>query len=206
MNSKSIKSSAHKAASLLAATLLLSACSQQDEPQQREAAPLEGAAIGGEFALIDQDGQPVRYSDFDGRYRMVYFGYTFCPDVCPIDLQKLMQGFALFEKQQPERAKMIQPMFITVDPDRDTPDVMKQYVAAFHPRLIGLTGTQQQVDAAAKAFVVYHKKAKAEGATDYLVDHSRQAYLMDKQGKPLGLLSFDGTPQQIAEELDRWAR
>src|SRR3546814_8872622 len=93
----------------------------------------------------DLDGRKVSYSDFDGKYRMLYFGYSYCPDVCPLDLQKLMQGYRLFEKQDPARAAKVQPIFITIDPQRDTPQVLKNYVSAFHPKLIGLTGTPDEI-------------------------------------------------------------
>lgn len=169
-------------------------------------APLEGARIGGGFALTDQDGKTVRDTDFAGKHRIIYFGYSYCPDVCPIDLQKVSQGFALFEKQQPERARAIQPIFITIDPERDTPEVLKQYVSAFHPRLIGLTGTPEQIKAVADAYLVMYKAQKPVGAdaTGYLVDHSRQAYLMGPKGEPIALLPYDGSPEQIAAEIDKW--
>lgn len=169
-------------------------------------APLEGARIGGAFALTDQDGKTVNDTDFAGKHRIIYFGYSYCPDVCPIDLQKIAAGFALFEKQQPERAKNIQPIFITIDPERDTPAVLKQYVGAFHPRLIGLTGTPEQIKAVADAYLVMYRAQKATGgdAKSYLVDHSRQAYLMGPKGEPVALLPYDGTPEQIAAEIDKW--
>ena len=172
----------------------------------RQEAPLEGARIGGPFTLTDQDGKTVKDSDFAGKFRIVYFGYSYCPDVCPVDLQKIAAGFARFEKDQPERAKAIQPIFITIDPQRDTPAVLKQYVSAFHPRLIGLTGTPAQIKAVADAYLVMYKAQKPVGSDPkaYLVDHSRQAYLMGKQGEPIALLPYDDTPQAIAAEIDKW--
>src|ERR1044072_4220330 len=110
-----------------------------------ERPPLEGARIGGDFTLTDQNGKAVRWADFAGKYRIVYFGYTYCPDVCPVDLQRIIAGLRQFEKTAPERAALVQPIFITVDPERDTPPVLKQWVAAFHPRLIGLTGSPDQL-------------------------------------------------------------
>ena len=96
--------------------------------------PLAGAAIGGPFTLVDRPAGPVRWSDFDGKYRIVYFGYTFCPDVCPIDVQRMMQGFARFEKAEPALAAQVQPIFITIDPARDTPAVVGEFTAAFSTR------------------------------------------------------------------------
>ena len=169
-------------------------------------APLEGARIGGAFTLTDQDGKTVKDTDFAGQHRIVYFGYSYCPDVCPVDLQKIAAGFALFEKQQPERAAKIQPIFITIDPERDMPAVLKQYVGAFHPRLIGLTGTPAQIKSVADAYLVMYKAQKPVGADakGYLVDHSRQAYLMGPKGEPIALLPYDGSPEQIAAEIDKW--
>ena len=125
--------------SLLLALLLalVAACS----PAGDQPPPLQGATMGGPFALTDQNGKTVRDTDFAGRYRLIYFGYTFCPDVCPVDLQSIGQALRAFEKAHPALAARVQPIFITVDPERDTPAVLKPYVAAFHPRLIGLTGT-----------------------------------------------------------------
>ena len=186
-----------------ALSVALSACSGT---APRQEPPLEGARIGGAFTLTDQDGQTVKDTDFAGKHRIVYFGYSFCPDVCPIDLQKIAAGFALFEKQQPERAAKIQPIFITIDPARDTPAVLKQYVGAFHPRLIGLTGTPEQIKSVADAYLVMYQAQKPVGADakSYLVDHSRQAYLMGTKGEPIALLPYDGTPEQIAAEIDKW--
>lgn len=190
-------------AGALALCAMLQACSS---PVPKPEAPLEGARIGGPFTLTDQDGKTVKDSDFAGQYRIIYFGYSYCPDVCPVDLQNIAQGLARFEKQQPERAKAIQPIFITIDPKRDTPAVLKQYVSAFHPRLIGLTGTPEQIKMLADAYLVMYQAQKPEGqdATGYLVDHSRQAYLMGPKGEPIALLPYDGSPDDIAAEIDKW--
>jgi protein SCO1/2 len=167
--------------------------------------PLDGAAIGGPFTLVDKANKPVTWSQFDGRYRIVYFGYTFCPDACPMDVQKMMQGFALFEKAQPALARQVQPIFVTIDPARDTPQAVGEFAAAFSPRLMGLTGTQAQIDAAAKAFAIYHAKGK-ESAGGYLMDHSRTAYLMGRKGEPIVMLPVDKEPQDVAAELAKWVK
>jgi protein SCO1/2 len=173
--------------------------------QPSEEPPLQGASIGGPFTLIDKDGRTVRWDDFAGKYRVVYFGYSFCPDACPMDVQKMMQGFALFEKAHPDLASQVQPVFITIDPSRDTPAVVGQFAAAFSPRLLGLTGTQAQVDAAAKAFAVYHAKGK-DTPGGYLMDHSRIAYLMGRKGEPIAMLPVDKAPQDVAAELAKWVK
>lgn len=168
--------------------------------------PLDGARIGGPFVLTAQNGKTIRNNDFDGKYRLVYFGYTYCPDVCPVDLQLIGQGLRSFEKSDPARAARVQPIFISVDPARDTPAVLKDYVAAFHPRLIGLTGTEAQVAGVAKGYGVYFAAAKTEGAGEYLVDHSRIVFLMGTKGEPIAIVPHDKGADAIASELDRWVQ
>jgi len=176
---------------------------------------LVGAAIGAPFVLVDQDGKTARWDDFRGKYRIVYFGYSYCPDVCPTDLQHIMQGFARFEKQKPALAAKVQPIFITVDPQRDTPPVLKTYVAAFSPRLIGLTGTPDQIAKVAKDFAVLYNPEKAQGASGYLVSHSRTPYLFGPDGKPIALAPVDdpdtanideGAPDKVLAFLDTWIK
>lgn len=186
--------------------MLLAACGSQPSTSLPSEAPLAGARIGGPFALTDQDGNTVKDSDFAGKYRLMYFGYAYCPDVCPVDVQNLMQGLKAFEKQNPEAAAKLQPIFISVDPERDTPQVLKQFVGNFHPRLIGLTGSPQAIAAVAKDYAVYYRKAGDPKASDYLVDHSRQTYLMGPDGKPIALVPQDGKPQEIAAVLAQWVR
>ena len=171
-----------------------------------DAPPLQGAAIGGPFTLTDQDGKTVTDKDYAGQYRIVYFGYSYCPDVCPVDLQHIAQGYAAFEKADPEKAANVRPIFVSVDPERDTPEVMKQYVSAFHPRLVGLTGTPEQLAAAAKAYGVYYQKREVEGASEYLMDHSRSAILFGPDGDPIALLPQDQGAAAVTAELQRWVR
>ena len=191
----------------LVAPLALVACgSGGDTPAASARPPLEGAAIGGPFTLIDKDGKTVTWNDFKGKYRIVYFGYTFCPDACPLDMQELMKGFAAFEKASPERAAKVQPILITIDPERDTPAVIGQWTAAFSPRLMGLTGTADQVKAAEKAFAAYSARGKDTG-NGYLMDHSRNAFLMDPDGKPLALLlPIEPGGKGVAAVLDQWVK
>lgn len=185
----------------------ISACSAPEEQP-----PLAGARIGGPFTLIDSKSRTVQWSDFDGRYRIVYFGYAYCPDVCPLDVQKMMQGYALFAKAEPELAKDVQPIFITIDPERDTPQVVGEFAGAFSrnlPRdlaqnLLGLTGTPAQVAQAARAFSAYYAKGETSSGGGYLMDHSRAAYLMGRKGEPIALLPVDEGPQAVATELARW--
>lgn len=193
-----------KPLALIAALLLpfaLSACN--NAPAERP--PLEGAAIGGPFTLTDENGKSVQWSDFDGSYRIVYFGYTFCPDVCPTDVATIMQGFSRFEKAQPELAKQVQPIFISIDPARDTPPILKEFTGAFHPRLLGLTGTPQQIADTAKSFAVFYGKGE-ETAGGYLMDHSNAAFLFNREGKPIALLPIDQGPEAVEAELAKWLK
>jgi len=166
---------------------------------------LVGAKIGGDFALTDQNGKTVRWADFKGKYRLVYFGYTYCPDVCPLDLTHIMAGYRLLERSDPAKAAKIQPIFITVDPQRDTPGVIKTYTAAFPPKLIGLTGTSEQIEAVKKAFVVVASKEGDQKATEnYLVNHTRTPFLFGPDGEPIALVPIAeaGAKQdQAAQEV-----
>jgi protein SCO1/2 len=189
---------------LLSATLalLLSSCS----PSATETPPLQGAAIGGPFELTNQDGNRVRNDDFDGKYRLIYFGFTYCPDVCPVDLQLVGQAMRKLEKDDPPLAAKVQPIFITVDPDRDTPQVMKQYVAAFHPRLIGLTGSREEIAAVAKRYGVYFQKEEETADEEYLVDHSRILLLFGPSGEPISIVPHDKGADAIAADVERWVK
>lgn len=198
----------------LALTLALAAMLAACSPAPPAEPPLKGARIGGPFALTDQRGKPVTDKDFAGRYRLIYFGYSFCPDVCPVDLQKLMQGLARFEKTDPERAARVAPIFITIDPARDTPVALAPFVARYHPRLIGLTGSEAAIAAAAKAFVVSYQKQEGSAPDRYLMGHTQLAFLMGPQGEPLALLPIDdastpadeGSAELVAKDLEKWVQ
>lgn len=189
-------------APLLILLTSLSAC----QTQGSGAPPLEGARMGGPFSLMKQDGARLSDADLNGQYRLIYFGYSFCPDVCPVDVQKLMAGFRTFEKAQPALAAKTQPIFITVDPERDTAPVLKQFVRAFHPRLIGLTGTPAEIAAVAKAYAVNYQKSPRATPGSYLVDHSRTTALYGPKGEPIALIAQDGSAEEIAAELMRWVK
>ena len=171
-----------------------------------EEPPLKGAKLGGPFALTDQNGGRVSDRNFAGKYRIVYFGFTHCPDVCPTDLAVIGQALALHEKENPSVADKVQPIFITVDPERDRPEVLKAYVESFHPRLIGLTGTPAQIAAVAKAHAIYFKKLPPGPDGGYALDHSRLVMLFGPQGEPIALLPFEDGAKKMAAELERWVR
>jgi Uncharacterized protein SCO1/SenC/PrrC, involved in biogenesis of respiratory and photosynthetic systems len=157
-----------------------------------------GADIGGPFTLVDQDGKTVSDTDFRGKYMLIYFGYTFCPDVCPTSLARNADALKLLG----DKAAKVQPILITVDPERDTPETLKPYVAAFGPNLIGLTGTVEQITALARAYRTFFGKAPAAAGSDaYLMDHSSFTYLMAPDGHFLRVFSQSTKPKQMAEEL-----
>lgn len=196
------------AALMLLLTLLDTARADAQISSQRSAAELMDAVmwnrepIGGPFQLIDQSGKTRSARDFNGKLMLVYFGFTYCPDVCPTDLQAI--GLAM--DQLGAAADEVQPLFITVDPERDTPEHLAQYVPMFHPRLIGLTGSAAAVNAAAQAYRVYYKRVTFENKTsenkaeDYTVDHSAFVYLMDRDGRYLGFFP-PGTPAERMVEM-----
>jgi protein SCO1/2 len=186
------------AAALLVAapgTHLQSAHSQSAHSQsERSAGELMDAVmwakepIGGPFALIDHTGKPRTDAEFRGKLMLVYFGFTFCPDVCPTDLMAIGQAIDTLGVA----GDAVQPLFVTVDPGRDTPARLADYVPSFHPRLIGLTGDAVQIRDAARAYRVYYAKVDVDAA-EYTVDHSGFIYLMDRDGKYLGFFP-PGTP------------
>ena len=137
------------------------------------------ADIGGPFSLIDHNGRPVTSQSYAGEHRLVFFGFTYCPDICPAALQKVT---AVLDQLGP-KADRLRVLFITVDPDRDTPEQLKLYVSNFHSRTVGLTGSAEQVAAAAKVFRIYYRKVEDPSNSDgYTMDHSGFIYLMDEQG------------------------
>ncbi|KAK3354910.1 SCO1/SenC-domain-containing protein [Neurospora tetraspora] len=155
--------------------------------------------VGGPFELIDHNGNPMTEKDLKGRYSLVYFGFSHCPDICPEELDKMA---AMFEKVEAERPDALKPVFVTCDPARDTPPVLKEYLAEFHPKFIGLTGTYDQIKAMCKAYRVYFSTpSKVEPGQDYLVDHSIYFYLMDPEGDFVEALGRQHSPDQAAKVI-----
>ena len=153
-------------------------------------------AVGGPYALTDQDGKPRASTDFRGKYQLVYFGYSFCPDVCPTTLAVMA---AALDKMGVDQNRIV-PVFITVDPARDSPPVLKKYMAAFGPRFIGLTGSAQQIAQVEKEFRVYAKKQPlADG--NYGMDHSSVIYLMGPDGKLVSFYDEAISPEDLAKDL-----
>lgn len=156
-------------------------------------------AVGGPFDLVSHEGRTVTDADYRGRLMLVFFGFTYCPDVCPTGLTAIAQAIDLLGPD----AVNVAPLFITVDPERDTPEQLREYVRHFHPRLIGLTGAPEKIAAAAKAYRVYYAKARSPGAPpdEYTMDHTSIVYLMDRDGKFLAHFSHGTEPRTIAERV-----
>src|SRR5271166_4041223 len=165
-----------------------------DPPPQPTGIP----RIGGHFSLTTADGTAVTDRSFPGKWLLLYFGYTFCPDACPTALNTIAEAL----DELGPLAERIQPIFITVDPERDTPSVMAQYVKAFHPRLIGLTGTAAQIASAAKDFRVFYQ-VRPLGNEEYAVDHSSYIYVIDTDGRVAKLMTGDLPGHPVAAELKR---
>jgi protein SCO1/2 len=156
-------------------------------------------SIGGPFALVNQDGKAVTEADYRGRFMLIYFGYTFCPDVCPTGLANIAAAIDMLPEA---RRGEVQPIFITIDPARDTVALMKEYVPQFHPALVGLTGTADQIAVAAKAYRVYYRKNdQTKDQENYLMDHAAVMYLMGKDGKFVTHFTHETPPEKIAEKL-----
>ncbi|WP_343044739.1 SCO family protein [Allomesorhizobium camelthorni] len=154
--------------------------------------------IGGPFTLTAPDGTTVTDETYRGKWLLVFFGYTSCPDICPATLSEIAVAI---EELGPDAAKL-QPIFITVDPERDTPEVMGKYTGAIDPRIVGLTGSPQQIAAVAREYGAYSARYKTgAGAEDYVVDHSTYIYIMDPQGKFVRGLDFDTPTGRIADTL-----
>jgi protein SCO1 len=154
------------------------------------------ASIGGPFTLVDTSGNAVTDQTYRGKWLLIYFGYTFCPDACPTALTDI--GVAL--KNLGHDADKLQPLFITVDPKRDTVKVMADYVSSFDPRIVGLTGTQAQTDAVVTAYRVYVAPQNSGGG-DYLVDHSAYFYIMDPQGRFVTVMAGNASGEEMANQL-----
>jgi protein SCO1/2 len=188
---------------------LLGACGPAPLPAD---SAVKGAAMGkngprgGHFTLTDQNGRRVSDTDFAGKYRLIYFGYTFCPDVCPVDVRVLGAGLTRFEQRDAALGAKVQLIFVSVDPARDTPAVLRQFVANFHPRLIGLTGTPEELARMARDYGASY--TREEGATPgtYLMNHSRVVVLYSPENEPLAIIPYDQGPDGVANELARWVR
>ncbi|RTZ60339.1 MAG: SCO family protein [Gammaproteobacteria bacterium] len=156
------------------------------------------AAIGGDFTLQSAHG-PVSLKDFRGKVAVIYFGYTACPDICPTSLGMMATAFRSLSRDELDQ---VQGIFISVDPERDTPEVMDKYATFFHPKILGLTGTPQDIAKVAKKYAVYYKKARLEGsAMGYGMDHSSSIYIVGKNGQIADIVAHGAKPASIAEAI-----
>ena len=162
----------------LAAIIALAACSKPD-PITFEATDVTGAAFGKELSLTDHAGRPRTLDDFKGKVVVVFFGYTFCPDVCPTTLAALRE----VKEKLGADGKRLQVLFVTVDPERDTPQVLSAYVPAFDPDFLGLYGDAEATQRAAKEFRIFYGKSPGATPASYTVDHSAQVFVFDPQGR-----------------------
>ncbi|MBL95681.1 MAG: SCO family protein [Magnetovibrio sp.] len=159
----------------------------------------QGMDIGGPFTAISHNGYAVTEKDFLGKFLLVYFGYTYCPDVCPTGLTEISTAIDMIGGE----ADSVVPIFVTVDPERDTPEYLKEYISYFHPRMVGLSGTMKQISKIAKAYKVYFSKGDqaSAGPDDYIINHSAFAYLMGKDGKYLTHFSYGVSAEEIARRV-----
>ena len=188
-------------AALLGATWYLTRSSgtQDKYAACRSSAVAGGAAIGGPFTLVDETGKTVTDKDVIDQPSLVYFGYTFCPDVCPLDNARNAEAIEILES----RGTIVKPVFISIDPDRDTPELLADFTDYLHPRMVGLTGTPEQVKVASQAYRTYYKKHEPEAGDEdyYLVDHSTFSYLVFPDEGFIEFFRRDITPEQMADKV-----
>jgi protein SCO1/2 len=192
-------------AAAVAAAALLVACAAAPPAERRaDAARLMGELmsgrhrIGGPFTLADPAGRRVALADFKGKLVLLYFGFAACPDVCPTDLAMIAQALRSLGRDEDE----VQPLFVTLDPQRDTPAVLREYAAAFHPRFVALTGTEEEVRRVATGFKVFYEKVPLPGTTTYSIDHTAYTFLLDRKGEFV-ILFPPGTPADRMMEMLR---
>tara|TARA_R100000306_G_scaffold18884_1_gene23106 strand:+ start:14503 stop:15138 length:636 start_codon:yes stop_codon:yes gene_type:complete len=174
----------------------LAACGEKNTTTSFHGSDISGSNLGAELNMTDHTGQNRTLADFNGKALLVFFGFTQCPDVCPAAMAQLAQTMQVLGEQ----AKDVQVAMISVDPERDTPEQLAQYVKAFHPDFIGLTGTAEQLKQTAGSFRAFYGKVEQENG-DYSMDHSASFYLFDKQGNARVLIRPDASPQEIADDI-----
>lgn len=163
-----------------------------------KATDITGAEFGRRLELTDHNGVHRNLADFHGKLVVLFFGYTHCPDVCPTTLSDIAAAFRLMA---PEDSRQVQVLFVSVDPERDTPEMLKQYVPYFHPDFLGLHGSEAEVAEAAKEFRIHYRKHVEPGASGYLVDHTAGSYVLDRQGRLRLFQPFAQPPADIAHDL-----
>jgi len=174
------------------------ALSQKKPAQSSASLPVSGLDIGGDFTLINQEGKTVTRDSWPGKYQLIYFGFTYCPAICPTELQKMTRALGMLPE---EVATKIQPILITIDPERDDVATIREYVKLFHPRLIGLTGSREQIDPVIADFRIFARKVEDPDLSDYTMDHSTFTYLFDPDGTLVSIFRIDDSAAFMAEDM-----
>jgi len=177
--------------------LALVACQPAPQPPVFQSTDITGAAFARDFKLTDHNGRPRTLASFKGKVVAVFFGYTHCPDVCPTTLS----DFATALKQLGPLGDQVQVLFVTVDPQRDTPALLKQYVPAFDPRFLGMVTDPDNLKAVAKEYKIVYQKTSVKGVDNYLIDHSAGSYVYDAKGRLRLLIPYGSSPDLIANDL-----
>lgn len=183
-------------AAAFAVALLSTACGPGATTPNFKSTDITGSGVGGDFAMPDATGKLRNLSEFQGKVVLIFFGYTQCPDVCPTTLAEAAEAL----KMLGAKAKDVQVIFITVDPERDTPELLAQYVPAFHPSFIGLRGNAAELDRVAKQFKIFYAKSETPGG-GYTMDHSASKFILDKQGRVRLLVQHAAGPAVLAHDL-----
>ncbi len=183
---------------LLISCMLLLACQQGAQQTQFVGTDITGADFGNSLKLTDHNGKARQLSDFKGKAVALFFGYTHCPDVCPTTMADLAHAMKLMGKRSDE----VQVLFVTLDPERDTQQVLAQFVPSFDSRFLGLYGTPEQIAETAKNFKIFYAKQEQAGKSGYTIDHSAGVYAFDKNGKIRDYIKFGQKPEEIAHDLE----
>ncbi len=177
---------------------------KQTNPVVSNPASKSRVDVGGDFTLVDTKGVTRTQADFADKYMLIYFGFSFCPDVCPMALDIMGAALDQLSALDQAKAEAVQPVFISIDPARDTPEALAEYIQYFHPNLVGLTGSQAQIDATLKAYRVYAARAPAmdgDAPDAYMMDHSSIFYLMDRDNQFVAHFDHSTTPEKMAAQL-----
>ena len=186
-----------RAAVWVAALFVLTACQPAPQPPVFQATDITGAAFARDFRLTDHNGRIRTLADFKGKVVAIFFGYTHCPDVCPTTLS----DFAAALKLLGEQAGRVQVIFVTLDPQRDTPEILKQFVPVFNPSFLGMYTDADTLKGLAKEYKVVYQKTSVKAADDYLIDHSAGTYIYDPRGHLRLLMPYGSSPEAIAHDL-----
>ncbi len=194
---------------LVGVGLIFSLSSEKEQSWAEQVASPEidlDAPVGGPFTLTDTNGNVIHAEDFRGKMMLMVFGYTYCPDVCPMSLLAISNTLYELEKTQPDVASQIAPIFVTLDPERDTPEMLALYLKSFHPRITGLTGPLPDIKRMTTAYGVSFDKTESDAFSEYLIDHTTNIMLMDVDGRYLTHYSPQTPPNLMGMSLRRYAR